>query len=156
VEVASTADSEPDSAPASFIEDERDGADVSYAGLGTFEAEAFLRELQDAVAKSDKTSVARLVQFPIEVFLLKKKTIRTASEFVKNYDLVIYPELKDVLSKATPKTLFARGEGVMIGRGELWFGRVCTDPECLAHDIKVIAINPPIPPALRKEAGGRH
>lgn len=66
----------------------------------------------------------------------------------------IYPESKDALSKATPETLFAKAEGVMIGRGELWFGRVCTDPDRLSHDIKVIASNPPIPPALRKETGG--
>ena len=145
-ESANTPDPGPPSASASVIEGERDPADVSYAGLSALEAKAFLQELQDAVAKSDKAGVGRLVQFPIQVrFPKKNRTIRTESEFEKSYDLLIYPELKDVLSKATPETLFANSNGVMIGRGELWFGRVCADPECLSHGIKVIAINPPIP-----------
>lgn len=33
----------------------------------------------------------------------------TASEFERNYELMICPELKDVLSKASPKTFPARG-----------------------------------------------
>jgi hypothetical protein len=86
----------------------------------------------DAVKSGDKKTVASCIDYPIKVTLQKgKKTIGNSKELMDNYDLIFLPPYVEAISKAIPRNMFARDQGIMLGNGEVWFNA----------DGKVIALN---------------
>jgi hypothetical protein len=85
-------------------------------------AESFLAELQNAVRTDDKAKFAALVHYPIEVSWGNKTAeVPTSADFIKRYGSIVTPALKHTILAQNPKCLFANGQGVMIGHGQLWF-----------------------------------
>jgi hypothetical protein len=86
------------------------------------QAEVFLAELQRSVKIGDKAKFADLVHYPIEVSIGDKNSeVSTPSDFIRRYRSIVTPALKRTILAQDPKCLFANGQGVMIGHGQLWF-----------------------------------
>jgi len=86
----------------------------------------------EAVKRGDKQTVASLVKYPITIYTKKGyKKIRNAGSLIRNYDVIFTPDYVDAISKAIPKNMFVRDQGIMLGAGEVWFG----------PDGKVITLN---------------
>lgn len=87
--------------------------------------QAFFGELQKAVAADDKAAVAGLISYPLESKVGGKTvTLRDADEFVAAYDQIITAKVKKALAAQTYASLFANGEGLMVGDGEIWFSGI--------------------------------
>lgn len=87
---------------------------------------------RDAVRRGDKAVVASLVAYPIVVQVAGgKKRLRRPAEFIANFDAIFSAGYRDAIASALPRNMFVRDQGVMLGRGEVWFGA----------DGKVIALN---------------
>lgn len=85
-------------------------------------AESFLRELQHAVRKNDRTKLATMVHYPINVsWGTRVSRISTRSEFIRKYRSIMTSDLKQTILNQKPECLFANGGGVMVGHGQLWF-----------------------------------
>jgi hypothetical protein len=84
----------------------------------------------EAIKHGDKKMVASLINYPIKVgFHKRSKLIRNAKEMVENYDAIFTPAYVEAISKALPRNMFVRDQGIMLGNGEVWFndnGKVIT------------------------------
>ena len=77
----------------------------------------------ESVKLGNKNEVASLIAYPITVKLLKgSKRIRNALEFLKYYDAIFTVQFVQAIANATPRNMFARDQGIMLGNGEVWFG----------------------------------
>jgi len=85
-----------------------------------------------AVTMGDKATVASLVDYPVKVHVAGAlRTIRNRKELMSRYDAIFSPAYRKAISQAMPRNMFARDQGIMLGRGEVWFGA----------DGRVIALN---------------
>jgi len=85
-------------------------------------ARAFLADLQASVKADDRQRVAMMCRFPLRVWLDGRvRRVRNQSELVKDYDRVFTSSMKKAIASQIPECLFANWQGVMIGRGEVWF-----------------------------------
>jgi hypothetical protein len=104
----------------------------------------FLLEIQDSVRTDNKEKLASLVHYPITIYAIDRSNnmeIQNATEFVDKYDKIITPEWKDVVLAQEPARLFTNWQGVMVHRGELWFGPVCLDQTCQNHKFYIFTIS---------------
>ena len=94
----------------------------AYGPAFASRSEAFLARLQSIVRANDKAKFTNLVHYPIQVSWGSRDiTIKDRSDFIRNYRLILTPELKKAILFQNPKCLFANEQGVMIGHGQLWF-----------------------------------
>jgi hypothetical protein len=85
-----------------------------------------------AIAKGDKVTVASLIRYPIEVHISgRRRTVGNAQELISQYDSIFSPAYRKAVADSMPRNMFARDQGIMLGRGEAWFG----------SDGRVIALN---------------
>jgi hypothetical protein len=115
--------------------------------------EKFFRDIQSVFKAKDAARLATMVRYPITVYENgrpkgKQLVVSSEEDFVRKYRLIVYPQLEEVVSNADTSTLSGHAEGVMVGRGHLWIGKVCEDPSCTKYAVKVITINPAIPSGL--------
>jgi hypothetical protein len=89
----------------------------------------FFLEVQDDVRTNNKEQLARLVHYPITIHSIDGKDIEIhgEDEFVANYEKIATPKWKGVILAQKPEKLFTNWEGVMVHRGEMWFGPICLD-----------------------------
>jgi hypothetical protein len=102
---------------------ESSGCDLAVAGFNS--KETFLKffdQLQSATAKKDQAALAKLILYPMRVNGKTPKTIRTPSDFLKNFDSTFTVKIQNVIAKQRADQLFCRDQGVMFGNGELWVG----------------------------------
>jgi hypothetical protein len=85
----------------------------------------FIGELKTAIAKGDKRRVARLVHYPLSFATADAElTIHSEQEFVKKYNRVLPPQLRDLLLRQETRCISRVGaKGFTIGTGEIWFDR---------------------------------
>jgi hypothetical protein len=77
----------------------------------------------EGVKRGDKTAVAQQVRYPIKVTMGKRlNTLRSAAEFVKQYDTLITPSTRAAIIDDIPRYMFVRDEGIMLANGIVWFG----------------------------------
>jgi hypothetical protein len=111
----------------------------AVAGLTEKEASDFLAALQAAVAQDNRGQVADMVAFPLDVNVSGARvTVPSKQEFIDSYTEIIDPQVKAAILAQTADGLFVNYQGVMIGRGEVWFGAVGSAP---SYQVKIIAIN---------------
>jgi len=90
------------------------------------------QELLGAVASEDKESVAQMIEYPIWADIDgERKQVMNQDEFLINYDKIFTDEFKAILAGTRPHHMFANWEGIMLGRGDIWFN----------SNGKVVAIN---------------
>jgi hypothetical protein len=117
-------------------------ADFSAAGLETAEVRSFLTTLQQAVRNDDRQTVASLVSYPITIRIDgAPTTLADPAAFIANYQAVMTKPVRAAVEAAEPDTLFANSDGVMMGRGQVWFGGVYEDG-AETYDIRIVGINP--------------
>jgi hypothetical protein len=76
-----------------------------------------------AVKNDDRKTAAALVRYPIRVDTAAgRKRYTTASELLTDYELIFTPRFREEISKGLPRNMFVRGEGAMLGNGQVWFG----------------------------------
>jgi hypothetical protein len=73
-----------------------------------------------------------LIRYPIEVHISgRRRTVGNAQELISQYDSIFSPAYRKAVADSMPRNMFARDQGIMLGRGEAWFG----------SDGRVIALN---------------
>jgi len=78
-------------------------ADCASAGLKNCAAlTAFVKELRAAVAAGDKQAVAAKVAYPIEVQLGDGLNVAGPADFVRQYDTIMTPAVRDAILKEDP------------------------------------------------------
>ena len=106
------------------------------------EVENFLNEIQGYILSSNKAKLADLIVYPIYVKFDGEVTkLQNKDDFIKNYDQIIYPEFKQVVSNAFTKYLFANSQGIMFGEGmyNIWINEVI--PTGSMPKLMIMAIN---------------
>jgi hypothetical protein len=115
--------------------DETYGPDFARA------AKVLLVSLKAAVVENNKAEIASLMSYPVRVNRGNSvRKIRSRDQLVRNFDLVFTSEVKQEVMRQSANCLFANGQGVMIGNGQVWFTQV-------NGKMKIIALN--ITPARR-------
>jgi len=100
------------------------------------EAKSFLIKLQRVVKTDEKEQLASLIHYPIDVLHGNHSIkISSPSEFVDKYSSIITLNVRQAILTQPASCLFANGEGIMIGRGQVWFQK---EP---GRDMKIITIN---------------
>ena len=89
----------------------------------------FFLEIQDCVRTDNKEKLANLVLYPITIHSIdgKEVEIQNANQFIANYEKIATTKWKSVILAQESTKLFANWEGVMINRGEMWFGPLCIE-----------------------------
>jgi len=103
-------------------------------------AKSFLAKLQAAVEKNDKTRFASLVQYPVRMLSGSRRTkISTRAELIKRYQSIVTADIRKAVLDQSPACLFGNYQGVMVGRGQIWFA------EQSDGHMKIITINTDVP-----------
>jgi hypothetical protein len=95
-------------------------------------------KFRDAVAISDKETVAALMKYPLRVNFptdsdSKQYTfVRNRRSFVRLYNRIFDEKLRTFISEVDPETddIWGRPDGIAIGRGVIWIGAFCDDRKC--------------------------
>lgn len=96
--------------------------------------ETFANKFKEAVVKKDKEAVASMIHYPIDATLKDKAVIiNNKEEFLRFYNDIFDKTLCSKIANANTHNMFANYQGVMIGNGEVWFGRD-------GNDVKVISV----------------
>jgi hypothetical protein len=93
----------------------------------------FLFEIQDYIKTDNREELANLILYPITINSIDGKdvVIHNEKEFIDNYDKIATNKWKKIILSQEPTQLFTNSKGIMVNRGELWFGPVCLDsPNC--------------------------
>ena len=100
------------------------------------EAKSFLVKLQRIVKTNDKKQFASLIHYPIRVLDGDHSTeISSTSDFEDKYSSIVTSNVRHVILVQSAGCLFANGQGMMIGKGQVWFQK---EP---GGDMKIITIN---------------
>lgn len=83
----------------------------------------FLDVLKAGITKGDKRAVARMARYPLPFATADAQfTIHSEQEFVKKYDQILPPQLRELLLKQEARCISRVGaKGFTIGTGEIWF-----------------------------------
>jgi hypothetical protein len=105
----------------------------------------FLEGLQRAVRTGDRAAVLDLVRAPLRVNHPDGSTsisYGTIEAVGANFDIIFdKPTIKAILQQS-PRAIFSRDIGAMVGNGEVWFDYTCLDQECAeVGPIRIYAIN---------------
>lgn len=102
----------------------------------------FFLEIQDCIRVDDKEKLASLIYYPITIHSIEGKDveIKNEREFVANYEKIATPKWKGVILAQEPAKLFTNWQGIMVNRGELWFGPLCLDTDCKQTKYYIYAI----------------
>ena len=102
----------------------------------------FLGELRTAVLSGDAGRVALLVQFPISVPEKNGRIeLKGARDFTLHYKEIFTEKVKSAIRQQVPEKLQKNWQGVMIGKGEIWFDEIeVREGEGFVR--KIIGINP--------------
>jgi hypothetical protein len=129
------------SAGLSFAQDKSLNAALDDAFGSHHNYLAVLNSFQTAVKAHDTASVAAAVRYPISVKINgKTSTIKSANQFVQNYDAIMTKEITDAVVNQKLDDLFVNWKGIMFGDGQIWIDGVCNNNACKNVDIKIATI----------------
>jgi len=110
-------------------------------GLNENAVKVFFHRLQVDVRDGDKQDLSEIVSYPLKVRGDKSTlTVHSKDEFVRRYHEIITPDVRSVVLCQGFDDLFVNYQGMMIGRGTLWFGDVSSS-ESEKSTLKIITIN---------------
>ena len=89
----------------------------------------FFHEIQMAIETDDKEKFASLIYYPVGVHSIdgKDADISNQEEFIANYDKIVTEKFRKVVLSQDPFELSTSWRGVMVNRGELYYGPICLD-----------------------------
>ncbi|HET9149917.1 MAG TPA: hypothetical protein VFO61_05490 [Alphaproteobacteria bacterium] len=117
-------------------------AETAEAYPLTKEDKAFVKSLQDALAKDDRAWIVDHVDYPMLTSIGGHDArIQTKAEFLAHFDEIMNARVRAAIANQKPDDLFKNWQGTMIGNGEVWFEESvslvpCTDfvPSTAAFD----------------------
>jgi hypothetical protein len=85
-----------------------------------------------------------MIRYPIRLSKPQGPSIRIRNprEFTRHYSNFIDDNWKRMALLQKYEDLFVNWQGVMFGRGEIWFSSICQDKSCSRSELKITAINP--------------
>jgi hypothetical protein len=90
----------------------------------TADDKAFFQEIKQAIESHDAKWIAENINLPLNVNINGKKfSIKTEKSFIKNYDNIITTSIVDAVRLQDENDMFKNWQGIMIGRGQIWFGQ---------------------------------
>ena len=100
------------------------------------QAQSFLAELKRVVKENNKVEFASLVHYPLRVFDRNHDIkISSPSELISKYPHILTQDVRHAILTQSAQCLFANGQGMMVGNGQLWFQKEASG------EMKVITIN---------------
>lgn len=102
------------------------------------EFRTFFNQLKQAVAVSDRQTLARMINYPLRVSD-DRLQIRTEHDFITHYDRIFTPSVIASVNGQMYADLFVRDQGVMAGR-TVWFTGVCLDQACNRRTPKIVSV----------------
>jgi hypothetical protein len=117
---------------------------LKEAGLKEEDVKPFFAVIQKAVKQNDVTTLSKTIKYPIKLIDPKgnKIDVPGSKEFLANYPKFATPNWKNAVMRQKYEQLFANWQGVMIGRGEIWFTGVCGNESCSKYELKITGMNP--------------
>lgn len=94
-----------------------DNHDPAYSS----EAKSFLSKLQAMVKANDRAQFATLAHYPLRINGADTSHILKPEDLIRKYPKIVTPNVKHAIFSQSPNCLFANGQGVMIGNGQVWF-----------------------------------
>ena len=91
-------------------------SECALAGIKTpAQLDTFLTKLREAVTAGDKAAVAALVDYPLQVIRASEDiTIESKEDFIKQYDDVMTPKVKEAAMTQKLDGIFINKQGVMM------------------------------------------
>jgi hypothetical protein len=115
---------------------------------------AFFQQIKKAIATNDFGWLSTAVSYPLDVQLTNKVLhLANEADFQKNAGTIVTEQLKSVVKEQSADSLFKNWEGVMVGRGQIWFTRIGEDPgkgQPLIWVYKITAFNLEAPEVIPK------
>lgn len=129
-----------------------DKATARFVGAGVNsdeEVEQFWLTFQRAVADDDRDQVAAMAHYPLKVYFFSDPLDRSGYRHLKNrtaflraYDKIFDKALKDRIANTSINDIWARYDGILMPRGEIWIGVFCLDKECEGdYEVKLRTIH---------------
>lgn len=83
-------------------------------------AKEFIKKLQQLASKDQREDIAKLISFPLDGDI--KPQVKNAAAFIKGYDKIFTPAVKECLAKHDMKEEVNSIKGAfMVGWGCVWF-----------------------------------
>lgn len=105
---------------------------LSVSGIDSdAEAYDFWQSFQKAVAADNRDTVATLVSYPFQVNFPTDKLgsnyrrILNKRSLLRAYEKIFDDDVKRFIASTSPSDLWARSEGILTPRGEIWIGVHC-------------------------------
>ena len=118
----------------------QDDARFNVAGVSSDkEVKEFYIKFQKAVAKNDKETVASTMIYPLRVNFPTDRSnkgytfINNKKSFLNAYDKIFDKQLKKFIASIdveNEESLWARYDGISVGRGVIWIGVYCNKRHC--------------------------
>ncbi len=116
---------------------------LAFLGFEVQKTRDFLASIQEAVSNGAPAMLAALVEFPLSANLDGKKVqIAGPGSFAEHYEQIVTESVRQAVLTQEFSELFANWQGVMIGKGEVWFSGVCRNEDCSDYEVRIIAIGP--------------
>jgi hypothetical protein len=91
----------------------------------TSEDKSFFEEVKRAVLAGNTEVFSKMVNYPLAIRLSDKTIkLKNAKDVRKNAAIIFTVGVKSAVSNQSPESLFKNWQGVMIGKGEIWFSQV--------------------------------
>jgi hypothetical protein len=121
-------------------------ADTNSVGSVSPSDKAFFEQIQTAVLADDVEWFANAISYPILIRMNKEEfPVADKEAFKRHAKLVFSNSLKSTLRRQSRDSLFKNWQGIMIGRGEIWFSQVVEKTKGKDWVYRVIAMNPSDP-----------
>jgi len=104
----------------------------------------FLTRLQAAVRADDRSAIAGMIAYPLRVnFDDGLKTYKDRPSIQRDFERIFTPRVRQAILDQEADKLFTNYQGSMIGDGEVWFDRSCSNASCSDREpLRIKAINP--------------
>jgi hypothetical protein len=109
------------------------------AAIDPAQARQFLVNLKSGIRRDNRRSVCNVIEYPLR--LQPGVTIRNASQCVQRYTEIFNKYVTDAVTTQQFGELFVNSGGIMIGRGQVWFGGICDDETCRHSLIRITDVN---------------
>ena len=114
-----------------------------YSGVADSAVLSFFSRLQKSVGAGDRAAVAGMIRYPLRVNHDPQHhiTVASAAEFIRQYDAVFTPVIRQGIAKQTAAKLSGTHDGVMIDGGRLWIGSACDRSQPPRCKLGVTSVN---------------
>jgi hypothetical protein len=113
-------------------------------GMEEGEVKSFFKAIQNAVKQNDATVLSLMISYPLTLKDLAGHSVKVhnSKEFIANYPSFASSNWRRAVMRQKYEELFSNWQGLMIGRGEIWFNGICRNQSCSQRELKITGINP--------------